>query len=210
MSRPTRTDSTFLVADGFFMRADRIELELSHFRMGPVKSGSRQVEGEHATGTSASGRRSQEVQLEEAWPCGPPPPETRSSPEDKQPGGERVRASRPVGNKRRICYADPVALRSCKVACRDLAGQEHVVEATAETLYEAVAQALAILRRDDWVDGIGDGLTELRVRLSPPTVEHRVRMKDFQRWLESQGRTPAEAALKRRLNEIVRAGGSRT
>jgi hypothetical protein len=102
-----------------------------------------------------------------------------------------------------------VALRSCKVACRDLSGTDHTVEVTAESLYEAVAQALSILRQDDWVDGIGTGLAEFRVRVSQPAVEHRVRMKAFQRWLESQGRTPAECVLKRRLLEIIRSGRSR-
>jgi hypothetical protein len=114
-----------------------------------------------------------------------------------------------MANKRRICYSDRVALRSCKVACCDLSGIDHTVEVTAESLYEAVALALSILRQDDWVDGIGAGLTEFRVWASQPAVEHRVRMKDFQRWLESQGKTPAECASKRRLLEIIRNGGSR-
>jgi hypothetical protein len=91
-----------------------------------------------------------------------------------------------------------------------LAGNEHVVEVTAASLYEAVAQALSILRGDDWVDGIGDGHTELRVRVSQPAVEHRVRVKDFRRWLESQGRTPAECSLKRRLAEMLSPGWSRS
>ena len=101
-----------------------------------------------------------------------------------------------------------VALRSCKVACRD-SGTDHTVEVTAESLFEAVGRALSILRQDDWLDGIGEGLTELKVRVSQPTVEHRVRMKDFQRWLESYGRTPAEGALKQRLLEMIRSGGTR-
>ena len=45
-----------------------------------------------------------------------------------------------------------MALRSCLVSCRDLAGTEHAVEVTAESLYEAVAQALGILRGDQWVE----------------------------------------------------------
>jgi len=45
-----------------------------------------------------------------------------------------------------------MALRSCVVSCRALAGTEHAVEVTAETLYEAVAQALGILRGDTWVE----------------------------------------------------------
>ncbi len=50
---------------------------------------------------------------------------------------------------------------------------------TAESLYEAVAQALGILRGDIWVEEIGEGLTELKVRVKQPAIEHRVRMKDF-------------------------------
>lgn len=83
---------------------------------------------------------------------------------------------------------------------------DHTVEVSAETLYEAVAQALAMMRQDRWVDAIGDGLTEVRVRVSQPAVEHCVHMKDFRRWLESQGKTPAEAALKQRLTAIMRDG----
>ena len=60
---------------------------------------------------------------------------------------------------------------------------------TAEPLYEAVAQALGILHGDIWVEEIGEGVTELKVRVKHPAVEHRVRMKDFRRWLESQGKT---------------------
>lgn len=97
-----------------------------------------------------------------------------------------------------------MAVRSCKVVCRNLSGRDHAVEVTAESLYEAVAQALSILRLDDCVDGIGEGLTELRVRVTQPSVEHRVRVKDFQRWLESQGRTPAECALKQKLASLMR------
>jgi hypothetical protein len=85
-----------------------------------------------------------------------------------------------------------------------LAGTEHVVEVTAETLYEAVAQALGILRGDIWVEEIGEGLTELKVRVKQPGVEHRVQMKDFRRWLESQGRTPAECIRKTKLMALAK------
>src|SRR5215467_3807975 len=99
-----------------------------------------------------------------------------------------------------------VALRSCTVACRDLQGIDHTVEVTAETLYEAVAQALSVLQKDAWVEEIGGGLTELRVRVRQPAVEHRVHMKDFWRWLDTHGKSPAECVLKRRLSEIIRPG----
>ena len=37
-----------------------------------------------------------------------------------------------------------IALRSCLVSCRDLAGTEHAVEVTAGSLYDAVAQTVGI------------------------------------------------------------------
>ena len=114
-----------------------------------------------------------------------------------------------IANKKRICYYVPVPLRSCKVACRDLAGNEHTVEVTAQSLYEAVGKALFLMRQDDWVEEIGEGLAEVRVRVSQPMVEHKVLVKDFRRWMESQGRTPAECALKRRLADMIREGRSR-
>ena len=114
-----------------------------------------------------------------------------------------------MANKRRICYHNPVPLRTCKVACRDLAGTGHTVEVTAESLYEAVGKALLILRQDEWVEEIGEGLTEVRVRVSQPAVEHKVLVKHFRQWLESQGRTPAECALKKNLSEMARKGRRR-
>jgi hypothetical protein len=111
-----------------------------------------------------------------------------------------------MANKQRNCYPDLVPLRSCKVACRDLAGNDHTVDVTAESLYEAVGKALSILRQNEWVEEIGEGLTEVRVRISQPAVEHKVLVKDFRRWLKSHARTPAETALKRKLSDILQNG----
>jgi hypothetical protein len=79
---------------------------------------------------------------------------------------------------------------------------------TAESLYEAVVEALGILCGDIWVEETGEGLTELKVRVKQPAVEHRVRMKDFRRWLESYGRTPAECMRKRKLLALREWSGS--
>jgi hypothetical protein len=37
-----------------------------------------------------------------------------------------------------------------------------------------------------------------------PAVEQRVRMKDFRRWLESQGRTPAECKREKKLLALAK------
>ena len=46
------------------------------------------------------------------------------------------------------------------------------------------------MRGDMWVEEIGEGLTELNLRVRQPAVEHRVRIRE---WRESQGKTPAVA-----------------
>jgi hypothetical protein len=47
----------------------------------------------------------------------------------------------------------------------------------------------------------------LKVWVKQPAVEHRVRIKDFRRWLESQGKTPAECMRKRKLMALAKGEG---
>jgi hypothetical protein len=88
------------------------------------------------------------------------------------------------------------------VSCRDIEDIEHAVEVNAESLYEAVARGLAVFRNADWVSQIGSGQTTITVAVKQPEVQHTVRMRDFEAWLESNGRSPAEMALKSRLREL--------
>jgi len=90
------------------------------------------------------------------------------------------------------------------VSCCDLKGIEHSIEVTADSLYEAVAQGLRVFRENDWVGDIGRGQTTITVAVRQPEVEHKVRVRDFEQWLEAQGRTPAEMSLKSRLRELMK------
>jgi hypothetical protein len=67
-----------------------------------------------------------------------------------------------------------MTLRTCTVSCEDSDGHEHSLEVTAETLYEAVAQALAAFKSNAWVGQIGRGHT-ITVRVQQQAVERRVR-----------------------------------
>jgi hypothetical protein len=96
-----------------------------------------------------------------------------------------------------------MAVRACRITCRDAQGVEHTVQVTAQSLFEAVAQALRIFREDDWSDDPNSSSASVVVTIKPAEVEYRVRIKDFQTWLESAPRSPAEMALKRRLREIL-------
>ena len=94
-----------------------------------------------------------------------------------------------------------MAVRACKVTCRDPQGVEHAVEVSAQSLFEAVAQALRVFREYEWSDlALAASVV---VRITQPAVEHRVQIRDFYNWLEAAGRSPAEMALKNRLRDIV-------
>jgi hypothetical protein len=80
---------------------------------------------------------------------------------------------------------------------------EYSVEVTADSLYEAVARGSAALRDADWAGDIGHGQTTITVVVKQTEVEHKVGMLDFDAWLRSNGRSPAEMALKTRLRRLL-------
>ena len=96
-----------------------------------------------------------------------------------------------------------VALKTCKVSCRDSNGAEHAVEVTARSLFEAVARGLLVLRQNDWVDGIHQNST-ITIAVKEPEIEHKVRIRDFENWLASNGKSPAEQALKADLRGLLK------
>jgi hypothetical protein len=96
-----------------------------------------------------------------------------------------------------------VAFRTCTVAVKDVQDVEHSIEVSAETLYEAIATALAALRTDIWVGDISQELTTVTVLVQQPPVKHEVKMKDFLSWLNRQGRSPAEVIMKQKLEKIL-------
>jgi LysM repeat protein len=88
----------------------------------------------------------------------------------------------------------------------DIRDVEHSIEITAETLYEAVATALAALHQDNWVGEIGQGLTTVSVVVQQPPITHEVKMKDFLSWLGRQGGSPAEIILREKLGKMLGKG----
>jgi hypothetical protein len=81
---------------------------------------------------------------------------------------------------------------------------EHSVLVTAETLYEAVAKALAIFRTEGWVAEIGRGLTTLHVTVTNPSVRHQVKMQQFENWLERASGSPAEMLLRTKIRSLLK------
>ena len=82
-----------------------------------------------------------------------------------------------------------MALKACTVVIHDLNDAAHSLDVTAESLYEAIAQALAALRDHDWVGEIGTGLTTVTVKVRHPEVTHVVKIQDFENWLNRGGKS---------------------
>jgi hypothetical protein len=96
-----------------------------------------------------------------------------------------------------------MAVRTCRVTCRDAQGIQHTVQVIAQSLFEAVAQALRVFREHDWSEEPNSGSASVVVTIKPAEVEHRVQIKDFQNWLQSAPKGPAEMELKHRLRELL-------
>jgi hypothetical protein len=96
-----------------------------------------------------------------------------------------------------------MAVKSCKVSCRDNEGIEHAVTVTAESLYDAVAQGLRVFRTSEWVNMIA-GNAVITVKIKEAEVEHRVRVRDFESWLDRTNKSPGEMIRKQRIRDRLR------
>jgi hypothetical protein len=96
-----------------------------------------------------------------------------------------------------------VTLKACTVVVRDLRQTSHSIEVTAETLFEAVAQALAVLGTNNWVGEIGRGLTTVTVTVRNPEVTHTVKVQDFESWLNRGVHSPAEMLVRSRVRHLL-------
>jgi hypothetical protein len=99
-----------------------------------------------------------------------------------------------------------VALKACTVVIQDIDEIAHAIDVTAESLYEAIAHALATLRGHEWVGEIGKGLSTITVKVRHPDVTHVVKIQDFENWLNRGSRSPAEIVLKKRLRQMLGTG----
>jgi hypothetical protein len=85
----------------------------------------------------------------------------------------------------------------------DANGVEHGVEVMAESLYEAAAMGLALLKKDGWAGGNPGPLTRLRVEVREPAVEHSLTVQQLRRWADRTAVSPAERLRKERLRALL-------
>ena len=92
----------------------------------------------------------------------------------------------------------------CRVSYTDLDKLEHCVEVDADSLYEAVAQAVADFRKDPLLkDGPGT-MAEFTVAVLRNPTEHRIRLHQVEKWAEDTTREgPAGISKRQRVRALL-------
>src|SRR5262249_17738219 len=96
----------------------------------------------------------------------------------------------------------PPMLR-CRVSFTDTNGIPHDVEVQADSLYEAVAQAVAEFRQDELTEDIGP-MTEFVIAVNHPVVEHRIRLNQVTRWCEGTRDGPVGIIRRHRIMALLK------
>jgi len=91
----------------------------------------------------------------------------------------------------------------CRVQFTDTEGMSHSVKVTAGSVLEAAALGLTEFRKCAMMDAAPGPATRLTVVVEVPGTAHEVPMPKLKAWLEGNGKSPAEQAVKTRLRELL-------
>lgn len=79
----------------------------------------------------------------------------------------------------------------------------HSVTVAAASLYEAAARGVAEFKRSGFAfASVGSG-TRLTITVEAPTTTHELPVARLQTWLDTNGKTPAEQAVKVGLRQLL-------
>ena len=92
---------------------------------------------------------------------------------------------------------------TCRVSYTDTEGVTHATEVDAESLYEAVALAVAEFREDGMTAPPGP-MTEFMVIVLRKPIEHRIRFKKVAEWVQPSTKGgPAEMVKREKLRKLL-------
>lgn len=91
-------------------------------------------------------------------------------------------------------------VRNCTVSFTDHEGIRHSVDVQAETVYEAVALAMAAFGEHQCMPGPA---SQMEVEARSPSVTHRVNMAKVRDWLGASAKSPREKVIKDRLKGLM-------
>ena len=95
-----------------------------------------------------------------------------------------------------------MAVRACSVSFVGPTGVRHSVEVTAETLYEAAAAALMLMRKDEWGEPIAPG-TPIEIQVREPPTTHTVTLAQVRRWCDGVAVSPDEVLKRKRVKQLI-------
>ena len=94
----------------------------------------------------------------------------------------------------------------CAVSFVDTDGISHTAKVQAESLYEAVALAVAEFRQDHLVP-MPTPMTEFTVVFERPPIEHRIRLNQVTKWAtETTREGPAGMTKRKKLQTLLGNG----
>src|SRR6202789_2851716 len=92
----------------------------------------------------------------------------------------------------------------CRVSFTDSEGVLHGVDVDAESLYEAVAVAVANLREDDVSPASPGPMTEFTVAVYKNPTEHKIRLAQVLKWAEPTTKDgPAGITKRNRVRSLL-------
>ena len=95
-----------------------------------------------------------------------------------------------------------VAVRACTVSFTGPSGIRYSVVVTAESVYEAAALGVSVLKKSGWVEAVAPG-TEIEVQVREPATSHRLTIQQMHRWCDGVAVSPDETLRKRRLKQLL-------
>jgi hypothetical protein len=95
-----------------------------------------------------------------------------------------------------------MSVRVCTVSFKSPSGIAHSVEVHAESLYEAAALGLGLLKKDGWIEGLGPA-TRLEIQVREPATFHMLTVRELRKWLDGVNATPADVLRKAKLRKLL-------
>lgn len=97
-----------------------------------------------------------------------------------------------------------VAMARCRVSFTDTEKTNHSVEVEADSLYEAVALAVAEFREDPLLVTYPSAMTEFTVAVLRNPTEHRIRLSQVSKWAEHTTKDgPAGITKRQRVRTLL-------
>jgi hypothetical protein len=103
-----------------------------------------------------------------------------------------------------VLSSPAVPPKTCIVSFTGPSGIRHSTEVTAESVYEAAAFGVSLLRQDDWADPLALG-TQIEVRVSHPATTHSVSLAQIRRWCDGVAVSPDEVLKRRKVKQLIGA-----